>query len=72
MIATATVGADPASGLRYYADEMPRAGWQAGLGPSDQASGIYLRGREMLVVGANSTGIRGQTMLILLHKNLKP
>lgn len=71
-VATATVGADPNTVLRYYAEEMPRAGWQAGLGPRDTVSGIYLRGREMLVVSANSTGVRGQTVVILLHKQLKP
>ena len=71
-IATATVGATPNTVLRYYAEEMPRAGWRAGLGPRDTISGIYLRGREMLVVSANSTGNHGQTVVILLHKRLKP
>ena len=71
-MATAIVGADPQSVMRYYAEEMPRAGWQAGLGPRDMASGIYLHGRELLLVSANSSGIRGQTMVILLHKRLKP
>jgi hypothetical protein len=71
-MATATVGAEPQSVMRYYAEEMPRAGWQAGLGPRDTASGIYLRGRELFLVSANSTGNRGQTVVILLHKHLKP
>ena len=69
--ATATVGADPISVLRYYAEAMPHAGWMPGLGPHDQATSIYVRGPELLVVNANSTGVRGQTMVIFLHKRLK-
>ena len=69
--ATATVGADPGAVLRYYAEALPQAGWTPGLGPRDQASGIYMRGTEMLVVNANSTGVRGQTVVIFLHKRLK-
>jgi hypothetical protein len=69
--ATATVGADPVAVLRYYAETLPNAGWKPGLGPRDQASGIYVRGSELLVVNANSTGVRGQTVVIFLHKRLK-
>lgn len=68
--ATATVGADPTAVLRYYAEALPAAGWQPGLGPRDQATGLYVRGSELLVVNANSTGVRGQTMVIFLHKRL--
>jgi hypothetical protein len=70
-VATATVGADANTVLRYYADVLPRAGWVAGLDPRDQASGLYTRGAELLLVNANSTGVRGQTVVILLHKKLK-
>jgi hypothetical protein len=70
-VATATVGADANTVLRYYADVLPRAGWLPGLGPRDQASGLYMRGTELLLVNANSTGVRGQTVVILLHKKLK-
>lgn len=69
--ATGTVGADPISVLRYYAEAMPRAGWTPGLGPRDQASSLYMRGQELLLVSANSTGVRGQTVVIFLHKRLK-
>lgn len=70
-VATATVGADANTVLHYYADVLPRAGWLPGLGPRDQASGIYVRGSEVLLINANSTGVRGQTVVILLHKKLK-
>jgi len=70
-VATATVGADPTAVLRYYAEVLPQAGWQPGLGPHDETSGIYVRGRELLLVSANSTGVRGRSMVILLHKRLK-
>ena len=70
-VATATVGADPTAVLRYYAEEMPRAGWQPGLGPRDEVSGMYVRGRELLLVAANSTGVRGRTVVIVVHKRLK-
>ncbi len=70
-VATATVGADANTVLRYYADVLPRAGWLPGLGPRDQASGLYMRGSELLLVNANSTGVRGQTVVILLHKKIK-
>jgi len=70
-VATATVGADAKTVLRYYADAMPRAGWQPALGPRDQSSGVYLRGSAMVLINANSTGVRGQTVVILLHKKLK-
>jgi hypothetical protein len=69
--ATATVGADPISVLRYFAETLPRAGWTPGLGPRDQATSLYVRGSELLVVNANSTGVRGQTVVIFLHKRLK-
>ncbi len=69
--ATATVGADPAAVLRYYAEALPRAGWTSGLGPRDQTSCLYVRGSELLAVNANSTGVRGQTVVIFLHKRLK-
>jgi hypothetical protein len=69
--ATAQVAADPTAVLRYYAEEMPRAGWQPGLGPRDETSGMYMRGRELLLVAANSTGVRGRTVVIVLHKRLK-
>ena len=71
MTATATVGADPISVLRYYAEALPHAGWTPGLGPRDQASSMFVRGSEILVVNANSTGVRGQTVVIFLHKRLK-
>jgi hypothetical protein len=70
-VATATVGAEAMAVLRYYAEEMPRAGWQPGLGPRDVTSGMYVRGRELLLVAANSTGVRGRTVVIVLHKRLK-
>ena len=70
-LATATVGANPNAVLQFYADEMSRAGWQPGLGPRDENSGLYVRGREILLVTANSTGIQGRTVVILLHKRLK-
>jgi hypothetical protein len=69
--ATATVGADPNSVLRYYAEAMRNAGWKPGLGPRDQASDIYVRGAEILAINANSTGVRGQTVVIFLHKRLQ-
>ncbi|TAN38327.1 MAG: hypothetical protein EPN23_02715 [Verrucomicrobia bacterium] len=70
-VATATVTADPTAVLRYYAGAMPQAGWQPGLGSHDEISGIYVRGRDLLLVAANSTGVRGRTVVILLHKRLK-
>ncbi|MCX7005905.1 MAG: hypothetical protein NTY53_01395, partial [Kiritimatiellaeota bacterium] len=70
-IATATVSVDANTVLHYYADMLPRTGWTPGLGPRDQASGIYVRGSEMLLVNANSSGVRGQTVVIFLHKHLK-
>ena len=71
MTATATVGAEPVSVLRYYFETLPRAGWRPALGPRDQASGMFVRGSEILAVNANSTGVRGQTVVIFFHKRLK-
>jgi len=71
MTATATVGAEPNAVLRYYAETLPSAGWAPGLGPRDQASSLYVRGAELLAITANSTGVRGQTVVIFLHKRLK-
>ena len=69
--ATATVGAVPAAVLRYYAETLPAAGWKPGLGQRDQATSLFVRGSELLAVDANSTGVRGQTVVIFLHKRLK-
>ena len=69
--ATATVGVEPNTVLRYYAETLARAGWTPGLGPRDQASSIFTRGAELLAINAKSTGVRGQTMIIFIHKRLK-
>ena len=56
---------------RYFHRALSDAGWTGALGPRDEASGVYLKGPELMCVTVLSAGIPGQCVITVLHRRLK-
>ncbi|MCX6996535.1 MAG: hypothetical protein NTV49_05505 [Kiritimatiellaeota bacterium] len=70
-MACSTAMADGGDVQRYFHRALSEAGWAGALGPQDEASGVYLKGPELLCVTVLSAGIPGQCVITLLHRRLK-
>lgn len=70
-LASARAAGTPADVLRRYADTLSGAGWRPVL-PATGQTGVYARGREVLVVSAVSSGPGADCLITLLLKQRRP
>lgn len=66
-LATAHSSANPAESQQQANALLAGAGWQLMM-PAGAQAGIYVRGRDLLVVSSVSAGRDGQTVITLAHK----
>lgn len=66
-LATARSTAHPADAQQQANALLAGAGWQLMM-PAGAQAGIYVRGRDLLVVSSVSAGRDGQTVITLAHK----